>query len=162
MRTREAAYLLGISCQRLRVLLSQGRVRGASKKNGFWEIPTFGDGMPVIVPGKRGPEGTWRHSNQEKPAMIHVNQQFIKGNAKKIKDNPGKQINLMPVLSWKHGERNDYGYQLEIKGSCIVVYRPYQPADCGAQLWINTYSEVQFIDIQSNPVLARQPYQFWK
>ncbi|NES67362.1 MAG: hypothetical protein F6K24_20035 [Okeania sp. SIO2D1] len=33
--TREAAYLLGISCQRLRILLAQGRVKNASGKFPF-------------------------------------------------------------------------------------------------------------------------------
>ncbi|MGB3514247.1 MAG: hypothetical protein WBA93_34555 [Microcoleaceae cyanobacterium] len=157
MGTTEAAYLLGISGQRLRVLLAQGRVKGASKKNGFWQIPAYGPKgkeMPVIFPGKRGPKGVWCQKRRSKPTMIHVNQQMIKQNAK----NPGDK--LKPVVSVKQSDRNDYGYQLEIKGPCRVVYRPHDPASCGAHLWIDTYSSVHFVDTNFNPVTARRAYKY--
>ncbi|NES71321.1 MAG: hypothetical protein F6K24_42000, partial [Okeania sp. SIO2D1] len=60
MGTRVASFLLGISRQRLLVLLAQGRVKGAEKKGRFWEIPVSDSGMPVIIPARRGPKGMWR------------------------------------------------------------------------------------------------------
>ena len=141
--TTEAAYLLGISAQRLRVLLAQDRVKNAYKENGFWQIPAYGckgSEMPIISPGRRGPKGNWCKEKRTKPTMIHVNQHIIKENA----NNPLKHIK--PVISVKHTNRNDYGYQLEIKGPCRIVYNPHEPAQCGAHLWIDTFSRVQFVD----------------
>ena len=151
MGTKQASFLLGISRQRLLVLLAQGRVKGAEKKGRFWEIRTSSNGMPIIIPPRRGPKGKWHKQKSTKPKMIHVNQSKIKSNIGKP---PEK---LEPVLSVKHGDRNDYGYDLYISGPCHIVYRPYKPAKCGAHLWINTYHPVQFIDTQSNPATARQP-----
>ncbi|NES67669.1 MAG: hypothetical protein F6K24_21725 [Okeania sp. SIO2D1] len=155
MGTREASFLLGISRQRLLVLLAQGRVKGAEKKGRFWEIPVSESGMPRIIPARRGPKGIWHHRETTVPQMIHVNQ-------KKIISNKGKAPEkLEPVVSLKHNERNYYGYDLYISGPCQIVYRPYNPAKCGAHLWINTYHPVQFIDSQFNldPATARQPYK---
>ncbi|NEO54918.1 MAG: helix-turn-helix domain-containing protein [Okeania sp. SIO3B5] len=159
MGTREAAYLLGISGQRLRVLLAQGRVKGAYKKNGFWKIPIYGskdedNEMPVIFPGSRGPKGVWCKTKRSKPTMIHVNQHIIKQNTKK------SLPKLKPVVSLKQGDLNYYGYQLEIQGPCRIVYRPHDPTSCGAHLWIDTYSPVQFVDTKFNPVSARRAYKY--
>ncbi|WP_426580831.1 hypothetical protein [Dapis sp. BLCC M229] len=157
MGTTEAAYLLGISGQRLRVLLSQGRVKNARKENGFWQIPAYGsqgNEMPIIYPGRRGPKGNWCKEKRVNPAMIHVNQHIIKENAK----NPLKEIR--PVISVKQTNRNDYGFQLEIKGPCRIVYSPHNPAKCGAHLWIDTFSRVQFVDINFNPISACQAYKY--
>ncbi|MEB3340377.1 hypothetical protein [Okeania sp.] len=151
MGTKEASLLLGFSRKRLLDLLAEGRVKGAYKNGRFWEIPVYEDEMPIIIPGRRGPKGKWRTKKSTKPTMIHVNQSKIKGNIGKP---PAK---LEPVLSVKDGDRNDYGYQLNITGPCQIIYRPYKPTACGARLWINTYERVEFIDTQFNPVTARQP-----
>ena len=103
-------------------MLAQGRVKGAEKKGRFWEIRTSSNGMPIIIPPRRGPKGKWHKQKSTKPKMIHVNQSKIKSNIGKP---PEK---LEPVLSVKHGERNDYGYDLYISGPCHIVYRPYKPA----------------------------------
>ncbi|MDE5116130.1 MAG: hypothetical protein O4860_02370, partial [Trichodesmium sp. St2_bin2_1] len=110
-------------------------------------------GMPVIIPARRGPKGIWHKQEPTKPKMIHVNQSKIKSNKRKP---PEK---LEPVISVKDGKRNDYGYDLYIPGPCLIVYRPYEPAKCGAHLWINTYHCVEFVDTQFNlnPATARQP-----
>lgn len=130
--------------------IGEGRVKGAEKKGRFWEIPVSENGMPIIIPARRGPKGFWHKQKPTKPKMIHVNQS-------KIKSNKGKPPEkLEPVVSVKYSDRNDYGYDLYIPGPCLIVYKPYQPADCGAHLWINTYHPVQFIDTQSNPATARQ------
>ena len=155
--TTEAAHLLGISAQRLRVLLAQGRVKDADKKNGFWQIPAYGRKgyeMPIIFPGRRGPQGNWCKEKRSKPTMIHVNQHIIKENA----NNPLKDIK--PVVSVKQTKRNDYGYQLEIKGPCRIVYSPHDPAECGAHLWIDTFSRVQFVDINFKPISACRAYRY--
>ena len=152
MGTREASMLLGISRQRLLVLLAQGRVQDAEKNGRFWEIPVSEEnGMPVIIPARRGPSGLWHKEKPKEPKMIHVNQSKIKGN----KGKPPKK--LKPVLSVKDGDRNDYGYELYIPGPCQIVYEPYKPAKCGAHLWINTYYSVQFIHNEFNQDPARQP-----
>ena len=160
--TREAAFLLGICCQRVRVLLSQGRIRGAYKHKGFWQIPVYGERkMPVVVPGTRGPKGIWCHQERKKPTIIHVNQQKIKKNGKRIKHDPLMTPDqLKPVISVKQRNRNDLGYQIIIKGECRIVYKPYQPLDCGAHLWIETHDPVQFVDTQFNPVTARRAYKY--
>ena len=72
MGTKQASFLLGISRQRLLVLLAQGRVKGAEKKGRFWEIRTSSNGMPIIIPARRGPKGKWRKQKSTKPKMIHV------------------------------------------------------------------------------------------
>ncbi|MGD1698799.1 hypothetical protein [Dapis sp. BLCC M229] len=153
MGTKKASLLLGISRQRLLVLLAQGRVKGAKKNGRVWEIPVSSSGMPVITPARRGPKGIWHKQETSVPQMIHVNQHNIKGNIGK----PPEE--LEPVVSLKHGKRNDYGYELYISGPCYIVYQPYKPAPCGAHLWINTHYPVQFLDTQFNlnPATARQP-----
>jgi len=160
--TREAAFLLGICCQRVRVLLSQGRIKGAYKHKGFWQIPVYGKRkMPVVVPGTRGPKGVWCHQERKKPTIIHVNQQKIKTNGKRIKQDPLMTPDqLKPVVSVKQRNRNDLGYQIVLKGECRIVYKPYQPLDCGAHLWIETYAPVQFVDTQFNPVTSRRAYKY--
>ncbi|NEQ40253.1 MAG: hypothetical protein F6K40_30010, partial [Okeania sp. SIO3I5] len=59
---------------------------------------------------------------------------------------------------------NDYGYDLYISGPCHIVYRPYNPAKCGAHVWINTFDPVQFVDTQFSldPATARQAYKHIK
>ena len=50
---KEAALRLGVSERRVRKLVRDGRVRGATKAGAEWLIPT-----PVeLVPGRRGPSG---------------------------------------------------------------------------------------------------------
>ncbi|MGB3510136.1 MAG: hypothetical protein WBA93_13045 [Microcoleaceae cyanobacterium] len=157
--TRQAAFLLGICCQRVRALLSQNRIKGAYKHNGFWRIPVYGK-MPVVIPGTRGPKGVWCHHLRKKPTIIHVNQQKIKSNGKRIKYDPlMTPEQLKPVVSIKQGNRNDLGYQMEILGRCRIVYQPYNPLNCGAHLWIETYHPVQFVDTQFKPVTARRTYK---
>ena len=158
--TREAAFLLGICCQRIRTLLSQNRIKGAYKHKGFWQIPLYNN-MPVIVPGTRGPEGVWSKRLREKPTRIHVNQQKIKANGKRIKNDPQMTPEqLMPVIALKQTNRNDLGYQMEIDGPCRIVYKPYDPLPCGAHLWIETYYPVQFVDTKFKPMTARQAYKY--
>ncbi|MBS9769617.1 MAG: hypothetical protein MK289_23320 [Trichodesmium sp. ALOHA_ZT_67] len=157
--TREAAFLLGICCQRVRALLSQGRIKDAYKDNGLWQIPLYGK-MPIVIPGKRGPKGVWCHHKRKHPTKIHVNQHFIKVNAKRINEDPLMTPDqLIPVITLKQTNRNDMGYQMVLDGQCRIVYKPYEPLPCGAHLWIETYKPVQFVDTRFKPRSARRPYK---
>ena len=69
--TTEAASLLGISPRRLRQLLGEHRVRGARKSGSIWIIPLF-NGVPVIIKGQRGPQGTWRKKRQQALTRLNV------------------------------------------------------------------------------------------
>ena len=152
--TSEAAFLLNISAARVRVLLSQGRVKGAYKnKRGFWQIPLYKQ-MPVIAPGTRGPKGLWYLRQRQSAKKIYVNKHQIDHN-KKLE--PSQR---QPVIKVEQGKRAEYGYQIVIEGESRLVYRPDEPLHgCkGAVLWIETFGAVHFIDIQGNPITARQEY----
>ncbi|MCT7973037.1 helix-turn-helix domain-containing protein [Laspinema olomoucense] len=131
--TKEVAQLLGVSSDRVRRLLLDGRVHGAYKISNVWVIP-LKDGMPVITKGTRGPKPTWKARGREVMTCIHVNRTRISRNYKHGEN--------LPVLSVKHGSSNQYGYEVEVAGPCRVVYRPEQPKDCGAKVWIETLSPV--------------------
>ncbi len=132
--TTEAAKILKISTSAMRYLISQGRVKGAYKAGRNWILPLF-DGMPIISRGTRGPKPKWCKRIPAK-TKIHVNRNNIRDN---INKNPE---DFIPVLSVKHTDRNVYGYSLKINGPCEIVYQPQKPLDCGAVLWIETFSQV--------------------
>jgi len=58
--TTQAAFLLNISTARVRLLLKEGRILGAHKNGRSWLIPLNSQGIPEIIPGCRGPDGTWK------------------------------------------------------------------------------------------------------
>ncbi|NEP00091.1 MAG: DNA-binding protein [Symploca sp. SIO2E9] len=130
----QAAQLMGISARRICQLLSGGRIQGAFKIGRFWMIPLF-EGMPLVSEGKRGPKATWRRRRPSPMTIIHVNQHTIRQNQKQEKP--------APVISVKRGQSNTYGYEVEIKGPCRVVYRRDSPKPCGARVWIETLSTVE-------------------
>ena len=66
--------------------------------------------------------------------IIHVNQHIIKRNRKHGTEEP--------VLTCKTYKSNKYAYQVQINGSCKVVYSPNKPLACGANVWIETEAEV--------------------
>ncbi|NEO80918.1 helix-turn-helix domain-containing protein [Moorena sp. SIO4G3] len=136
--TTEAASLLGISSRRLRQLLSSGRVRGAYKSGKFWIIPLF-NYLPQIIKGKRGPKGKWRKNRPPALAKINVNRNHIGSNMHK------SPKDRKPVISVKRSGNNLYGNEVEILGPCRIVYQPDNPLDCGARLWIETFSDIHFI-----------------
>ncbi|NET83281.1 MAG: helix-turn-helix domain-containing protein [Moorea sp. SIO1F2] len=136
--TTEAASLLGISSRRLRQLLEKGRVRGAYKSGKFWIIPLFNH-LPQITKGSRGPKGKWRTSRPPALAKINVNRNHIGSNMHK---SPQER---KPVISVKRKGTNLYGNEVEILGPCKIVYQPDHPLDCGARLWIETFSDIHFI-----------------
>ena len=62
--TTEAAFLLNISISRVKVLLQQQRIQGATKEDGIWRIPLI-QGMPKVKECTRGLKGTWRKENSQ-------------------------------------------------------------------------------------------------
>ncbi len=70
--TTEAAFLLNISTGRLRILLQQGRVIGAYKVERLWMIPLNNRGVPEIIPGRRGPQGTGNKAERTGNTFVHV------------------------------------------------------------------------------------------
>lgn len=69
--------------------------------------------------------------------IIHVNQHVVKRNAK-----TGERE---PTLTVKQGKKNTYAHEVVINGPSKVVYSPDKPLSCGAKVWIETTSEVEFI-----------------
>ena len=69
--------------------------------------------------------------------IIHVNQHVIKRNSR-----TGERE---PTLTVKQGRKNTYAHEVSIHGPSKVVYSPDKPLSCGAKVWIETESEVEFI-----------------
>jgi len=68
---------------------------------------------------------------------IHVNQHIIKSNRKNNEDKP--------VLTVKTYKSNTYAKEVEIQGHSKVIYSPNNPLSCGAEVWIETESEVNIV-----------------
>jgi hypothetical protein len=132
--TTEAAYLLGICHQRVRQLLTENRIKGARKVGRFWQIPLY-KGMPKIIPGKRGPSGTWKRKFQRTASYIHVNQNILKKNR--------KENTKEPVITVKQGLKNTYCHQVEIAGPSRLIYRPDERKSCGASLWLEVEPSIE-------------------
>ncbi|MGB7520562.1 MAG: hypothetical protein WA896_13105, partial [Spirulinaceae cyanobacterium] len=133
---------------RVLYLLQQQRIKGAYKKRTGWVIPLY-KGKPKISRGTRGPKPRWSTTKGRGPRIIYVNKNHITTNAKLVKQ--GSEVPLKTVVSVKHGtNKTVYGHELEIFGYCQIVYSPEMPKDCGASLWIKTYSDVKVVD-KSNP-----------
>ncbi|MDJ0554052.1 MAG: helix-turn-helix domain-containing protein [Microcoleaceae cyanobacterium MO_207.B10] len=134
--TTQAASLLGISTARLRLLLNQGRVKGAYKKGRFWIIPLYND-MPKIAPGTRGPEPTWYKKGRTAKTCIHINRRAIDHN----RDYGTRD----PVIKVKQGRHDLYCHEVLIKGSCRIIYSPDHPNNSGARLWIEVDPQIQIL-----------------
>ncbi len=131
--TVEAAHLLKVCVQRVRRLLKEGRIIGAKKVGRFWQIP-LSNGIPKVTEGSRGPKGTWRKRTPQALTLIHVNQHRIRSNS-----NNATNIPVIKVIS---GNYTRYYHDLEITGSCKVVYRPNNGLGCGAKVWIEVKPDV--------------------
>ena len=140
--TTEAGSLLGVSSARVRTLLIQGRIQGAYKISNVWIIPLV-NGMPVISPGRAGPRPRWHKPPPRSITCIHINKNLIAQNNRKEPED------RVPVISVKKGSSNVYAWDVEVLGGCRIVYRHDSPKNCGARVWIETYSEVKLIDRQS-------------
>ena len=74
---------------------------------------------------------------------IHINKHQIKKNQ--------KNNQRESVISCKTYNSNQYGNELIIfdengKETAKVIYNPDKPLKCGAQVWIETNNDVEFID----------------
>jgi hypothetical protein len=128
IQTTQAAFLLNLSPQRVRKLLSQGRIKGAFKdKKGFWQIPLYW-GVPQVICANRGQQGTWRKRLVKRSTFIHVRQDRLRHNRKYGTNDP--------VITIRSGDRLTYCHEAIIEGICKIVYQPQQPLNCGATLWI--------------------------
>ncbi|NES83948.1 MAG: helix-turn-helix domain-containing protein [Moorea sp. SIO2B7] len=137
--TKEAAYLLGICCQRVRQLLKEGRIKGAEKLGRFWQIPLH-KGMPKVEKRTRGPAGSWR---KRQPQTFN----YITVNRKKIAQNKKEGNSLEKVLSVKRGKNKTVSkcHYVEINGPSRLVYQPNSPLHCGATVWIEADPSVELI-----------------
>ncbi len=144
----KAAYLLGISRQRVQQLLYVRRIKGAFKEGRFWKIPLLNHEMPQVIPVNRGRKGTWRKFPQRATTYIHVNQNKIRSNRKKTEKEP--------VICVREGIKERYCDKVEILGGlCTVVYDPDHPKSCGATVWVEINPEIlQKIEL-SNPLAAQ-------
>ena len=134
--TTEAAFLLNISVSRVKVLLQQERIKGATKEGRVWKIPLT-KGIPQVKECHRGLKGTWRRKRCDKTTRIHVNKPKIAQNR--------KHKTLEPVIAIRQGSRHNSCHMAEIKGSCRVVYQPDNPLSCGAVLWIEVLPDTVVI-----------------
>ncbi|MCL2938211.1 MAG: helix-turn-helix domain-containing protein, partial [Trichodesmium sp. MAG_R02] len=164
--TTEAASLLNISAQRVRVLLKEGRIQGARKINGrTWGIPLY-KGRPRISGRKRGPKPNWSPQRHCGKNTIHFNRPNIERNRKLKKVDPQakdeyvliaieqklRTLSLFRIGSYNRdrclnlcfdcytaqrgSEILGRGHEIEIHGPCRIVYRPDLPHSCGATVWI--------------------------
>jgi len=154
--TSKASDLLGISSQRLRQLLSQGRVKGAYKGKYFWRIPLFNE-MPKIIEAKRGPKGLWYRSDRKSKTNIYINKDQIRKNSQTLAEL------REPVIVVEQGKRKEYGYEVKIDGPCRVVYSPdralHSEHKTNPVVWIETDSQIKFLDVNEEPHKCRLPYQ---
>ena len=141
--TTEAAFLLNISVSRVRVLLQEDRIKGATKEGRFWKIPLF-KGMPKVEPRGNGLKGTWRKRRTQKPTIIHVHKPRIDSNRKNKTNDP--------VITVRQGSRKTYCHMAEIKGECKIVYQPNNALPCGAVVWIEVTPETLVIPQVLDPI----------
>ena len=66
--------------------------------------------------------------------IIHINQHVIKRNRKHGTDDP--------PITVKTSKNNTYCRSLKIDGPCELMYTPFHPLSCGAQVYIKTQSDV--------------------
>ena len=68
---------------------------------------------------------------------IHINQHVIRRNQK-----TGERE---PVITVKTYKENTYCHEVLIEGPCKVIYSPDKPLSCGARVWVETESDVEYI-----------------
>ncbi|MGD1809680.1 helix-turn-helix domain-containing protein [Dapis sp. BLCC M126] len=138
--TTEAASLLNISAQRVRILIKEGRIQGARKINGrTWVIPLY-KGIPRVSRRKRGPKPKWHSYRHCGKNTIHFDRNNIAINKK-------NKNTALDVISIKRGSKNlAKGHEIEIHGSCKIVYQPERPHSCGATVWIETLATATVVN----------------
>ncbi|MDY7002534.1 MAG: helix-turn-helix domain-containing protein [Cyanobacteriota bacterium] len=138
--TTEAAFLLNISTARVRVLLKEGRIKGANKKGRSWLIPLNSQGIPEIIPGSRGPDGTWNKGQRTSKTVIQILSNVVNANHQ---NGTG-----LPAINIQQGDRHHLCHEADILGPCKIIYQPSQvnsdPTE-ETNLWIEINPEVQII-----------------
>jgi hypothetical protein len=87
-------------------------------------------GSPYLGDGDRDSgESVYRVSPGRSPLRIHVNQHII------------RQRGTDP-LTVRRGQKRYYGNDVVIHGPSRVVYSE-KPLDCGARVWLETWSDVE-------------------
>ncbi|MBO1349178.1 MAG: helix-turn-helix domain-containing protein [Hormoscilla sp. GUM202] len=131
---REAAYLLGVCPQRVRQLLGQSRIAGASKVSRRWRIPLGASGLPHVSPGTRGPQGTWCRPPSGKTIILI--------NSKQIRANTASNSRL-PVIDIIGDGTVRHCHGVEIMGPSRILYRPHR--GCAHSLWIEVEPSVEVV-----------------
>ncbi len=140
--TKEVASILGVSVERVRLLLKQGRIKGAFKVGRIWVIPLEG-GRPIISKGRRGPKARWNRNHKVGVTKIYVKKNEISSNYYR-----GER---KPVISVNHSNQNAVcGHEVLVSGPVRIVYDPDKHKN--PRLWIETISQVDVIvkDLQNN------------
>ncbi len=147
----EAAFMLGIPDARVHRLLGQGWIQGAIKQGGVWMIPLY-DGMPVVIAGCQGPKGTWYKHPRQVETHIVVNRTTIGLNTQEKK-------NDSPIVV-KLGKHSHKCHELDINGSCRLVYMPHKTGPCSACAWIEVTAHVLLLTrMFSWEVIARLTFK---
>ena len=133
--TKEVASILRISVERVRLLLKQGRIKGAFKVGRVWVIPLVGE-KPIISKGRRGPSARWCKNHK-----IGVTKIYVKKNEVNSNYNRGEN---KPVISVNRSNSNAVcGHEVIISGPCRIVYQPEKEKN--PRLWIETICSVDVI-----------------
>ena len=132
--TTQAACRLHLSVQRVRKLPIDGRIEGAFKENGRWQIPVSSGGMPKISCKNKGPKGTWRKQKQKIMTFIHVIQGIIKDNRNNKTQNP--------VIAVKMGGHSFLCNEVRIPGFGRLIYDPEHKKNCGATVWFEIEPDI--------------------
>ena len=148
--TTKAAELLGISSRRVRELIYEGRVYGATKIAGNWVMPTE-NGYPQISVASRGPKPTWKKVKVPAQNIININRQFV---GKKMNDGQ-----YAPPISVKCRNENTYTNQVYIPGPCLLTYDFENPeSGCSATAWLHTFAEPLIKDgCTFKEIMAKNP-----
>ncbi|MFE4681563.1 hypothetical protein ACFRNJ_12095 [Streptomyces sp. NPDC056721] len=74
---------------------------------------------------------------------IHINQHHIRAN-RKADTAPDERLPVITAKDYKQNRKGNDVAILDEAGRVVarVVYRPDQPLDCGAHVWIETTHEV--------------------
>lgn len=70
---------------------------------------------------------------------IHVNQHIIKANRKNGESNP--------PLSIICGGKTTHHMSMKIRGEMEIIYSPQKPLGCGAEIWMETKSEIETVEV---------------
>ena len=138
--TKEVASLLKVSVERVRLLLKQGRIKGAFKIGRIWVIPLAG-GRPIISEGRKGPKPRWSKNHKIGVTKIYVKKNEIGTNYYNGESKPVISVN-------RSNSHAVCGHEAVVSGPCRIVYQPDKEKN--PRLWIETISQVDVICRDTN------------